>query len=370
MQFVSDDYSTLGMNPKEFRLSEYSNTNDFPLNGVHRLNFAPTGAYDSSENTGRFSATGSKNDFVIRGGHWESSYNGGLFGAIKSDHVRAGLRCTYNPPDLALMNRLPFDSFNTWRYGQGTGIFKYPWDYDETRGKSTPDGVFFVSDNEYLVPNVSHSIFKGVPTQDAKVLNDVVEYPSKDGRNLKLKFTKISDKEMPHVKAVAHCKKQGLRLPTVRELFDFCAAGVTEPKYGPNGSIGRYSATERCGKEVTWSLSISSELSHAWYFSAPWGNVRPADRLVELGVRCVEDSEAFNAFNVWRDGPESPIMDYPKRYNDLDPGNLAWIGQDELFFIAVDSFFSSGEFGPMYESFVAEPTKGAKGPSDNWCLMI
>ncbi len=65
-----------------------------------------------------------------------------------------------------------------------------------------------------------------MPTEGAKVVNDVLEYPVKNGKVLKLKFTAEFPNEMDRTAAVEHCKKQGLRLPTVREFFDFCAAGT------------------------------------------------------------------------------------------------------------------------------------------------
>jgi hypothetical protein len=50
----------------------------------------------------------------------------------------------------------------------------------------------------------------------------------------------------------------------VRELFDFCATGVTEPNYGPNFKARKYPKGARCRKEDpdtswdTWSASLES----------------------------------------------------------------------------------------------------------------
>jgi hypothetical protein len=80
---------------------------------------------------------------------------------------------------------------------------------------------------------------------------------------------------MTHLDAVAYCKNQGLRLPTVREIFDFCAAGVTEPNYGrPNYDSEKYPSTARCWMASLWSAPVNSSLrSMAWTFNGNYGYV-------------------------------------------------------------------------------------------------
>jgi hypothetical protein len=137
-----------------------------------------------------------------------------------------------------------------------------------------------------------------VPTEGAKVVNDVLEYPVKNRKQLKLKFTKISEQRMAQFDAPAYCKNQGLRLPTVREIFDFCAAGVTEPSYGPNYQAGKYPSTARCGHTWLWSASLDpSYLRYAWRFASYIGSVAVDDRGysiprdVPVHVRCVGPAE-------------------------------------------------------------------------------
>ena len=238
------------------------------------------------------------------------------------------------------VNPKAFNAFNIWRDGQGSEILDYPQDYPVIGANKTPDGVFYVEDAAYWAGTGDWATkFIGVPTEgaevvsvitdEAKVVNDVLQYPVKNGKQLKLKFTVISDKEMYHDDAVTYCKNQGLRLPTVRELFDFCAAGVTEPNYGPNFESGRYPLTARCGgrDRALWSASVFSETNwgSAWYFDGHgWlGYHFPASS----GVRCVGavpptptptpegrvNPKAFNAFNIWRDGQGSEILDSPRR---------------------------------------------------------
>ena len=94
---------------------------------------------------------------------------------------------------------------------------------------------------------------------------------------------------MSHADAVAYCKKLDKRLPTTRELFDFCAAGVTEPNYGPSFQSGKYPATARCwGKMLFWSASVDSyDRSYAWLFNGNYGHVSNGNRNKTVGVRCV-----------------------------------------------------------------------------------
>jgi hypothetical protein len=184
------------------------------------------------------------------------------------------------------INPKAFNAFHIWRDGQGSEVLDYPQGYDvATNSGTVPDGVFYVEVAAYWK---RADEFSGVPTEGAKVVNDVLEYPSKNVKQLKLKFTKISEKKMSHSDAVTFCKNQGLRLPTAREIFDFCAAGVTEPNYGPNFKYGRYPQTARCGQNTLWSASVySSFRNNAWLFYGNNGVVSNYDRYVSYGVRCV-----------------------------------------------------------------------------------
>jgi hypothetical protein len=99
--WVSDNYSTLGMNPDiSADWGEYSNTTNFPVSGVHRLNFAPTGSFNSSQNTGQL--YGGSAGAVYRGGSWSYTSVVGLFSAILFSgptHTSSnlGFRCAFLP---------------------------------------------------------------------------------------------------------------------------------------------------------------------------------------------------------------------------------------------------------------------------------
>lgn len=104
-QWVSDNYSDLGLNPTiSASWGEYSNTTNFPTTGgsanINRLLFAPSGSYTSSSHfIGQF--MGGSAGALIRSGHWNTSH-AGLFTAHLNyaDTASAtdiGFRCVYLP---------------------------------------------------------------------------------------------------------------------------------------------------------------------------------------------------------------------------------------------------------------------------------
>jgi hypothetical protein len=161
----------------------------------------------------------------------------------------------------------------------------YPQGWEVTSGRINSDGVFYFVEQEFW--HGDKFIF--VPTEGAEVEGDTLDYPLRNGKLLKLKFTPTTGKEMTHPDAAEHCKDLGLRLPTARELFDFCAVGVEGPNYGPGFRWESYPRTARCYGQFLWSASVnSSGRVSAWQFSGGPGNVYVYDRPNSSGgVRCV-----------------------------------------------------------------------------------
>jgi hypothetical protein len=60
----------------------------------------------------------------------------------------------------------------------------------------------------------------------------------KNGKILKLKF-ELFENYGNHEEAVQFCKSKELRLPTIRELFDFCRRGYP----APDGTLTRWECT-------------------------------------------------------------------------------------------------------------------------------
>ena len=100
-QWVSDNHSTLSLSPGiGDGWSEYSNTTNFPVSGVNRLNFAPSGSYNSSQNAGQL--YGGSAGAVMRGGYWNNTSSAGLFAAVLSNGPTnavpsIGFRCSFLP---------------------------------------------------------------------------------------------------------------------------------------------------------------------------------------------------------------------------------------------------------------------------------
>jgi hypothetical protein len=81
--------------------------------------------------------------------------------------------------------------------------------------------------------------------------------------------------------ALVQCKQQGLRLPTVRELFDFCWARTAASSEG-------HLEKHRCDPSWVWSASVySNHRDFAWLFNGDHGNVNFDPRRFAYGVRCV-----------------------------------------------------------------------------------
>ncbi len=100
-QWMSDNYSSLGVSPAiAASWDEFSNTTNFPLGGVNRLLFAPSGSYTSAQNAGQ--QYGASSGTARRGGSWNFTLAAGLFTAGLNNSTSAandtsGFRCTYTP---------------------------------------------------------------------------------------------------------------------------------------------------------------------------------------------------------------------------------------------------------------------------------
>jgi hypothetical protein len=189
------------------------------------------------------------------------------------------------------VNSQAFNAFNIWRDGKGIEISDYPRNFQSTTGVVNSDGVFFFAEGMFWKKGDDGvRNFIAVPTEGAKVEGDVLIYPPRSGKQLKLKFSPMNQDTASHGEAVQKCKDKNMRLPTVRELFDFCAAGVTEPKFGPNFKSGAYPKSARCGGNRFWSASVDSDArDYAWLFDGVYGYVTINYRdIIGFGVRCVE----------------------------------------------------------------------------------
>jgi hypothetical protein len=134
-----------------------------------------------------------------------------------------------------MINPAAFNAFLLWKDGGSSEILEYPADYDGER-ITDPDGVFYVLKSEYY----DESDFIGSPTKGVVVQANVLTYPARQNRQLVLRFSNIAPNPMHHKAAMTYCRDSGLRLPTARELFDYCTAA--------NNSA--------CANRLLWSASL------------------------------------------------------------------------------------------------------------------
>ncbi len=169
----------------------------------------------------------------------------------------------------------------------------YPPGYDVwPEGRISSDGVFYQSGAGWW----RGEAFVATPTEGAKVVHvdDVIEYPVRNRKQLKLKFAEMASTPLSHADAVQYCKNQGLRLPTVRELFDFCAIGAVLWPDTRNGG-GEYKKSRCVFKfndthDFVWSSSVhSSNRYKVWIWEREGVVDADAGRAdLTLGkVRCV-----------------------------------------------------------------------------------
>lgn len=172
-----------------------------------------------------------------------------------------------------VVNSKLFNAYNIWQSGEKKEISQYPGSgYGEQHGAKSDDGVFYVASETYLGEGGKKMARR---TAGAKVAGDVLVYPVRDGRQLKLKFSiPEHDTTMTHAEAVVHCRTKGGRLPTVRELFDFCQNGICKDGH----------------RDAWWSASLDAKLpGQAWIFDGDLDYLGFSGRLIGRfnHVRCV-----------------------------------------------------------------------------------
>ena len=90
------------------------------------------------------------------------------------------------------------------------------------------------------------------------------------GRQLKMRFTDVQGVKS-HAEAIADCSTRKLRLPTSRELFDFCTTGRNTKADSLSGAL---TYDSRCGFPGSWSMTLKADnRQEAWIFhtSLSWG---------------------------------------------------------------------------------------------------
>jgi hypothetical protein len=197
----------------------------------------------------------------------------------------------------------PFDAFLIWEDGQGLkgeqGVYEYPSSYDSSLTlipKEIADHVFYEDLKDYTKATEKSTNdpegWVGTPTKGISVTDGVLKYPETGGRKLSLRFGERSEKRMNQIEARHFCEKNNQRLPTLRELFDFCTAEKEATQKGrfkdnrcstPASSIGFISVSGY------WSASLLKHLpgGDAYFFDSNRGEVIALDRTFPSWVICV-----------------------------------------------------------------------------------
>ena len=170
-----------------------------------------------------------------------------------------------------------------------------PLNYRSYQGKVVADEVFYSGGIEYSPTSIAPpsgtsvgNVEMGYPkiqlTKGLRVEKDgedeILVYPvnQKSGRSLRLRFSKEDPKVSNQDAAVNYCAGKNLRLPTSREVFDFCTAETPNLLKG-NNYKAEYPETGRCAKRFVLSATIDDRiLKHSFRFEGYTGLMKIASR--------------------------------------------------------------------------------------------
>lgn len=171
----------------------------------------------------------------------------------------------------------------------------HPLSYNSYQGRPDADEVFYSAGSEYVPAVITPasvtevgSAEMGYPeiqlTEGLRVdkegEDEILVYPvnKKSGKSLKLRFTKEDSQVTNQEAAVKYCASRNMRLPTSRELFDFCTAdisGLLKGKY----YAAQYPETGRCAKRFVLSATVNANrLTHSFRFEGWNGLMKTATR--------------------------------------------------------------------------------------------
>jgi hypothetical protein len=191
-------------------------------------------------------------------------------------------------PGGGLLSQLPINAFLVWRDGVPE-VYQYPRGFERPDipiREEEEDGFLYVDGYSSEFPDVAS------PTEGATVDGAVLNYPEREGRTFSLTFLPPRSADDPYLapsyyarqnfgKALKHCIGRGGRLPTIRELYDFCHApsnsespSAEEWCYGQSsqGEVRVWSGTANASDPSTiWSVgggTASGWLKHFEYAAA------------------------------------------------------------------------------------------------------
>lgn len=222
---------------------------------------------------------GRNGEGFLHSGRYQGAYDRGYYFAscvgTREQAAAANAEPTHpNPggasdPSAKQVNPMAFNAYLLWRDGGGQPILTYPGNPGNNAKTAPQDyekagGVFFESSDSSYDPFSVPSDY-GLATEGAVVEGDTLIYPVRNGQQLKIKFS-IPQKVETKI-ARDWCSKKGLRMPTLREMFDFCNAGT------PRGVNWEYPKS-RCRDKTSYTSYITTtfnKLSENSFGAAGYG---------------------------------------------------------------------------------------------------
>jgi hypothetical protein len=136
-----------------------------------------------------------------------------------------------------------------------------------------------VVDYQLVATPTSYATVKG-DNEDDPASGGVLTYVF-EGRTLAIKVSELQENELNHADAAEACAQKQLRLPTARELFDFCFAGRTKlDKPNPMNPLN-----SRCSFRYNWTVTVKADNRQNAWAVGNW--VSWSDRQNKEPFRCV-----------------------------------------------------------------------------------
>jgi hypothetical protein len=204
------------------------------------------------------------------------------------------------------VNAMAFNALKIWSGDVATDgsplkeILDYPahpLSYHSYQGKADADEVFYsdgaaynptvitpVNPSDTRVGSAEYGYPKIQLTQGLRVVKDgedeILVYPvnKTSGKFLQLRFAKENTQITNQQAAEKHCASSNQRLPTSREVFDFCTAETPDLLSGKYYAA-KYPESGRCAKRFVLSATVSTrDLSRSFRFEGWGGLLKSATR--------------------------------------------------------------------------------------------
>lgn len=219
---------------------------------------------------------------------------------VQRGYNQTGVKNSTSQSSNPQVNPLAYNALKLWSgevEADGSAlkeVLELPVSYPSLQGRAEADDVFYSKGDEFnpkVIATPKAGDTKVAPadmgypdiklTEGLKIEKDgddeILVYPvnEKSKKSLRLRFTKENREINNQVAAVKHCASQNLRLPTAREIFDYCTADMSQLM---NGDLyaAKYPKTGRCAERFVLSATVSAwDASRAFRFEG-WNGLMEA----------------------------------------------------------------------------------------------